>query len=292
MVVGALRLDHHDSENTLSMHLLLPPSETKRSGGGAVFSADSLGHTAQLGGARALVRAALESVSRDEDAAAKALKLGVKNRDERLANLALDTSGAMPALDRYTGVLYDALGADSLEGDARAWVFQHVSIQSALFGLIGAGDEIPAYRLSAGSQLPSLELPLKKLWIEAHTGIDWRSLRGSAASNEPFILDLRSKDYAALAPMPTGLGTALHVAQRGEDGTVRALNHFNKAAKGDLVRRLALSRARIDDLGELLEWAADEGLDLSIGPGEGELTLITELGAPKTGVAAGRALTR
>lgn len=251
------------------MHLLLPPSETKRSGGGRAFAPLLLADRAALGSARAGVRRALETLSADEEAAAKALKLGAKSRGELAHNLVLADSGAMPAMDRYTGVLYDALDAPSLGDEARGWLAANASVQSALFGLIAAGDEIPAYRLSAGSALPGLGTTLKRLWREAHTDIDWAA-RG-------WILDLRSKDYGELGPLPAGVGDFLLVAQRGPGGRVRALNHFNKAAKGDLVRRLALSRPQIDDRSEFLDWATAEGLEVLPGPGEREITLVTDL---------------
>ncbi len=254
------------------MLVLLPPSETKRAGGSGAFRPTSLRHAAELGPGRERVRAALEALSADEEAAAKALKLGVKNRDELLHNRKLDRSGVLPAIERYTGVLYDALDVATLDADARSWIDEHVLVQSALFGLLAAGDPIPAYRLSAGSRLPELGVPLKRLWREAHERIDW-----DAAG---LVLDLRSQDYGSLAPLPDGVGCFLHVAQRGADGEVRALNHFNKAAKGDLVRRLARSGAVIGDASELIDWATGEGLELSRSAESGQLTLVTEFGAP------------
>ncbi|CAG7616281.1 YaaA family protein [Leucobacter soli] len=266
------------------MHILLPPSETKRSGGGGVFSPGELANRAQLGDARTEVRSALEALSADEDAAAAALKLGKKSRGEIAHNRQLGDSGTLPAIDRYTGVLYDALDASSLDPAARSWLAAHVSVQSALFGLLGAADRIPAYRLSAGSRLPGLAAPLKQVWREAHGAIDWPALG--------WILDLRSKDYAELAPLPAGIGDTLLVAQRGPDGRTRALNHFNKAAKGDLVRRLAVSRPEIRSREDLLAWARGADLELSAGPGQDELTLVTDLGAPATAGAAAASAAR
>lgn len=255
------------------MHILLPPSETKRSGGGSVCAADALAHDTALRAARGRVRAALlDLCSGDAEAAAKALKLGVKNRDELLHNLRLDSAGAMPAIERYTGVLYDALGAASLDSGARSWLGSHVSVQSALFGLLSADDAIPAYRLSASSRLPALCSPLARVWAAAHAAIDWSAFG--------WVLDLRSKDYAGLAPLPVDAGHRLHIVQRVDGGEVRALNHFNKAAKGDLVRRLAESDAALDSPHDLLDWARGTGLELFEGPAPGELTLVTTLGAP------------
>lgn len=253
------------------MLILLPPSETKREGGSDRFEPASLfAHTA-LAETRAQVRAALEALcapEADQELAAKALKLGVKNRSELQRNLVLADSGAMPALDRYTGVLFDALDASSLDAAARSWAGSHVRVQSALFGQVRALDLIPAYRVSASSKLPQLGRPLKRVWAAAHEAI----------VPETFTLDLRSKDYAALAPLRPGEGYTLNVAQRGADGQVRALNHFNKAAKGDLVRRLAATGRDVDSLASLQEWAESEALELVAT--EDSLTLVTSLGAP------------
>lgn len=257
------------------MLVLLPPSETKRAGGGTPFGdVPALSREDVLGEARSRVRAALVAVSDDEERATKALKLGVKNRDERLRNLELETSGAMPAIERYTGVLYDALGAEDLDIDARAWLDAHVRVQSALFGLVGAGEWIPAYRLSGSSRLPELGSPLARVWAPAHEGV----LVGC-----DYVLDLRSKDYAGLAPL-AALGAAetdfVEVVARGDDGEVRALNHFNKAAKGDLVRRLAESGAELTSRDELLAWAHANDIELVAGDAANTLRLVTAQGVP------------
>lgn len=254
------------------MLILLPPSETKRTGGALLPHNQTLRHHRPLHDARKRVRSALEHLSRDDDAAAKSLKLGVKARDEIAHNRALGTSGLLPAGERYSGVLYDALDVPSLAPPARAWLDEHVAVQSALFGLISVADAIPAYRLSASSRLPTLEGSLKAVWRDAHAAIDWRAFG--------WVLDLRSKDYAELAPLPADAGASLHVAQRNASGEVRALNHFNKAAKGDLVRRLADSQADIANEEDLIAWARDHELTLDRAGGDQPLTLVTQLGVP------------
>lgn len=261
------------------MHVLLPPSETKRSGGGSIFLPEKLTHDALLRDTRIRVRNALIKLSGDEELAIKSLKLGAKNRSELLHNLQFETSGAMPAIERYTGVLFDALDAATLTGPSREWVESHVSVQSALFGLISAGDLIPAYRLSASNKLPMLDASLKSTWAAAHAAIEWSSFA--------WVLDMRSKDYAALAPLPTGAGVWLNVMQRGPDGEVRALNHFNKAAKGDLVRRLARDSPEFEQPGEFIAWAREQGLEVEVARDETQLMLITDLAAPTSSAGRG-----
>ena len=95
------------------MHVLLPPSETKRDGGSAEFRVEDLAFPALLERRNAL-RDALVALAGDRDASAKALKLGPRQLGEIDRNAALLSAPAMAAVDRFDGVLYDALDAASL----------------------------------------------------------------------------------------------------------------------------------------------------------------------------------
>lgn len=249
------------------MLVLLPPSETKRAGGhdGPL----DLGALAfpSLRAARETVVDALIALSADEETAARVLKLSAKRRHEIADNAALRSSATMPAVDRYTGVLFDALDAASLDDDARSWIGAHVVIHSAPFGPVGALDRIPAYRLAAGTSLPGTPA-LRRVWAD-----DVRDAFAAAAPS--FVLDLRSEAYAALGPIPPGVAsTYVRVVTPAEGGAVRALNHFNKHAKGAFVRALATTRPVVDDLDDLVAWASSTGWVLVPGA-EGELNLVT-----------------
>lgn len=247
------------------MLILLPPSETKRPGGRrAAVDLDALA-LACLAPQRASVVDALIALSADPDTAARVLKLSERQRGDIADNAALRTGPTLPAVDRYTGVLYDALDAASLDGAARRWLGAHVLIHSAPFGPVAALDPIPAYRLAAGASLPGLA-PLRRVWAAPVSA-------ALAQSAPPFVLDLRSEAYAALGPVPAGIPSAyLRVVSEGADGAVRALNHFNKHAKGALVRALASDRPRVRTGGAFLRWAQAAGLRVRAGsPGEIEL---------------------
>ncbi len=247
------------------MLILLPPSETKRPGGeGAPLDAGALA-LPQLAPARRTVIDALVALSADEQAAMKALKLSERQRGEVAVNAALPTASTMAAVDRYTGVLFDALGAESLDASARDWLDAHVMIHSAPFGPVSDLDPIPAYRLAAGARLPGLP-PLRRIWAEPVTA-------AIAAADPGFVLDLRSEAYVALGPVPPTVdGAYVRVVSAGADGTVRALNHFNKRAKGELVRLLAADRPEIASVRALRDWAGTVGLQMRAGsPGELEL---------------------
>ncbi|WP_433677556.1 YaaA family protein [Microbacterium gorillae] len=237
------------------MLVLLPPSETKHPGGsGAPLDPAALAF-GELLPQRERTIEALVSLSSDVDEAARVLKLSERQRGDIAVNAALRAAPTLPAVDRYTGVLFDALAASDLDRPARRWLGEHVMIHSAPFGPVGALDRIPAYRLAAGTSIPSLGA-LKRLWAPA--------VSAAISAHAPaFVLDLRSEAYASLGPIPDDVASAyVRVVTAGEDGTVRALNHFNKHAKGELVRRLAQERPRIRSRAGLLRWADDAGVVL------------------------------
>ena len=140
------------------MLILLPPSETKRPGGVGVSIDRSAIIWAALDDTRDLVIGKLVKLCGNKQAAAKALKLGARNLADIDANLELLTAATMPAIARYTGVLFDALDFESLSEEARKRAAEQVFIQSALFGLLPATEQIPYYRFRSGSKLPGVNL--------------------------------------------------------------------------------------------------------------------------------------
>jgi cytoplasmic iron level regulating protein YaaA (DUF328/UPF0246 family) len=243
--------------------ILLPPSETKKAGGtGRSLSLELLRFPGLTEARRALAEDVV-ALSLDPDAAIAALKLGPKQHGEVETNRHLFRSPTLPALDRYTGVLFDALDAASLSADARAFAGRHLVIHAALLGPVGALDPIPAYRLSHDSRVPGR--PLKRHWRSA--------VETSLAGEEGFMLDLRSEAYVGLGPAPDG-SSFLRVLTEGDGGVRRALNHFNKKAKGEFTRAIVQSGVVFQSSADLLAWAPTAGFSLERVPGTTELALI------------------
>lgn len=245
------------------MKLLLPPSETKRPGGsGAPLHLEGLALPSLTAQREALIEA-LVALAQNPAEARRVLKLSDRQIGEIENNLALRSSATMPAIDRYTGVLFDALDAASLSAAERRWLGQHAWVHAAPFGPIGVLDGIPAYRLSAGTSLPGMA-PLRRHWADAVTA-------AMAREKPSFILDLRSEAYVALGPIPDSVPSAYVrvVTDRG-----RALNHFNKKAKGELVRALAEDRPRLTTLSSLRRWASARGVEMRDGLGPGTIDLV------------------
>ncbi|CAN5187648.1 peroxide stress protein YaaA [soil metagenome] len=255
------------------MLLLLPPSETKRDGGDSGALDLSTLRFPELRAQRRASIAALRRLSRSVGESTRALGLGPTQRFEIERNRVFTTASTMPAMDRFTGVVYEALDAPSLPEESRAWLARTVVIQSALLGPIGAADLVPAYRLSADSRLPGL--PLKKHWADSTSAV--------LARHPGPILDLRSEGYAALGPVPARpdarylrvVTEAAGGQQNGhQGGHRRALNHFNKKGKGEFVRELALAGIDHASIDALLDWARGRGIRLENSPNPAELDLV------------------
>ena len=211
------------------MIVLLPPSETKRSGGdGPPLRLDDLG-TPELTPLRTELVADLVGLAEDPDACRRALSISGGQDAEIARNAALRTSPTMPALDRYTGVLYDALDIDSLRGAAAARARARLAVGSALFGLLRADDRIPAYRLSATSKLPG----------RPGLAARWRPMLEPVLADladRELVVDLRSGAYVGLGRLADAV--RVDVVTEHPDGRRSVVTHFNKAHKGRLARAL------------------------------------------------------
>jgi len=229
--------------------LLLPPSETKAPGGdGAPLDLAAL-TAPELTGVRTEIAESLVKLADDVPAARRALGLSPKQDAEIARNAELWSSPTRPAIERYTGVLYEALDVRAMTRAQRARAGRRLAVGSALFGLVRAEDPIPAYRLSAGSALPGLPT-LRAMWKPALSPV--------LAAVDELVVDLRSGSYAALAPVPGAV--TLEVLSERPDGSRSVVSHFNKAHKGRVARLLALSTAEPRDVVRLRSLLRRAGL--------------------------------
>lgn len=237
------------------MLFLIPPSETKVAGGrNQSLDLESLSFSELLAARESVIEAAAQS---------------------GLFNLG-SSSNLMAAVDRYSGTLYSAIHGRGLKGtptadnqlsdEERTRAGELLFIQSALFGLISATDEIPEYKISATKNIGGLNL--KRHWAAAHSGI-WPKLSGE------IIVDLRSKAYAEQAPLPNDeFHFTVEVFYRSPEGQLSQMNHFNKKAKGQLVRSVLQARSAPATIADLAAAAKLANLELEV---QGQkLTLITD----------------
>ena len=219
------------------MLIVLPPSETKAPGG---TDAEMQLSFPSLDPVRTLLLDALSAT--DVDTMMRELKIPAGKRAEAEENLALRSAPVMPAIQRYTGVLYDALDAASLSTDA----LSRLAVGSALFGVVRAGDLIPRYRVSGGSKLGGKTM---KAW--------WGTSISEVLAEEDFVVDLRSGAYQQLGLVPRAVTVRVEQADTG-----KVVSHFNKQYKGELARALAPhDAASAEDVSDI---AAAAGFDVAL----------------------------
>ena len=221
----------------MRMLIVLPPSETKAPGGVAAPMALSFPSLDP-------VRTSLIDVltATPVDTQMSELKIPAGKRADAEENLVLRSAPVMPAIRRYTGVLYDALDAASLSDAA----LSRLAVGSALFGLVRATDLVPRYRVSGGSKVGGKTM---KAW--------WGTSVSDVLAQEDFVVDLRSGAYQQLGPVPGAVTVRVEQADTG-----KVVSHFNKHYKGELARALAPhNAASADDVADI---AASAGFDVAL----------------------------
>lgn len=212
------------------MLIVLPPSETKAPGG--------------TDAAMALSFPSLDPIRNSllDELTHTLVDTPASKQAEAEENLTLRDNPVMPAIKRYTGVLYDSLDASTLSADA----LSRLAVGSALFGVVRAGDLIPRYRLSAGMKLDGKTL---RAW--------WGSAVTDTLADCGSVIDMRSGAYQNLGPVPGALTIRVEQADTG-----KVVSHFNKKYKGELARALAPHDA--SSASEVVDLSVAAGFDVSV----------------------------
>ncbi|MDO4631441.1 MAG: peroxide stress protein YaaA [Corynebacterium sp.] len=243
------------------MLILLPPSETKAVGGdGAPLDFSALSFP-ELNPVRSEIAHDLSCLPTDEALSV----LGISQKQQELAeyNTQLLSSPTMPALSRFTGVLYDALDAATLQ--PAAW--ERLAIGDALFGLLMADDLIPFYRLSGSNKLPRPDgttPTLKSRWGKAiTTALD---------AVDGLVVDLRSGTYQQLGKLARAV--TIRVEKRQPDGSLKVVSHFNKHYKGVAARVLAEHTGAVSSTTDVADVLRHAGMEIQMDGDSLELKLI------------------
>ena len=226
------------------MLILLPPSEGKApEGDGPAVDLAALAFPELVRPRKAVLAALTKLAKRPTATALDILGLSPNQGAEIEANARLATAPTLPAADRYTGVLYEALDLPGLRrSDPAAFARAEAALLtfSGLWGVVRPSDAIPAYRCSGGVTLPKVG-SVAKLWREALGP----ALEPAAASG--LVVDLRSSAYTGMWRIPARLAdgavTVRVLHERLVDGVPKrsVVSHFNKATKGRLARALLVA---------------------------------------------------
>ena len=197
------------------MYILLPPSEGKNDApGDGQFAAQ---HPELLQDTAPVLKHLHKLTATEQQKF-----YGVKNADKAQAahvmNLAVAEAPVLAAVERYSGVVYDHIGFDTLKGGRRAR--NRVLIISGLFGLVRGTDGLPRYKQPINPWLTRYWKPINTARLE------------SIAKGKP-VLDLLSQTYQKAVDYPDRIVVEFRV-----QGGKKAAGHFGKAIKGRFVRFL------------------------------------------------------
>lgn len=193
----------------------------------------------ELHDARREVLTAVARFCRRSPAAARTvLKLPAGSAEEDLAaNIAALDAPTMPALQRFTGVLFAALDPATLTAPQRRRAASSALVFSGAFGVLAGGEAVPLHRVPASASVPGVG-GLTSYWrkVLAHA-------LAPRVDHERLVVDLRSSDYAAMwrpsaRQAPRVLGVRV---LEDRAGTLLPVSWSAKHGKGLLARELLRS---------------------------------------------------
>lgn len=187
--------------------ILLPPSEGKAPGGD--------GPPWRVG---TMADAALDRHRRPVVAAA------------RVAGATARRAPTLPAMERYTGVLYKELAWATLPAAARRRGAEQVRIVSGLWGLVAPADPVPLYKLKMSAAVGDLGR-LASWWRPRLAPVLAERTAGAV------VWDLLPNEHEAAMDW-TACAPAQRITVRFLDAEGRTVSHWNKLLKGSLVRWL------------------------------------------------------
>jgi cytoplasmic iron level regulating protein YaaA (DUF328/UPF0246 family) len=221
------------------MKILLAPAETKQEGGNnpplqkdIFFYSDTVIDEYE----NLVTRASTEELSQ---------WFGLKKlSDVEKYQRSIKDLPTMKAIQRYTGVAFEALDYTSLDEASQKFVDNNVMLFSNLFGILKADDSIPEYKFKQGAILPTIN---QEKYYKEHLKEKLDAYLGEE------ILDL-SPGYYQKYYKPTANVITYKFLKDG-----KVVSHWAKHYRGEMVRQIALNK--IESFTELMNFKFD-GLTL------------------------------
>lgn len=221
------------------MIILLAPAETKKEGGcnntlskDIFFYADDIIDTYEK---------YIEDASIDE----LSTWFGIKKLDDvKKYKRSIKNLPTMKAIQRYTGVAFEALDYNSLDTNQKDFIDKHVLLYSNLFGMLKADDKIPEYKFKQGAILPQIN---QEKYYKEHLKEKLDAYLGDE------VLDL-SANYYQKYYKPSANVITFKFLKNG-----KVVSHWAKHYRGAMVRQIAINN--IDNFTALMNFNF-EGLEI------------------------------
>lgn len=158
------------------------------------------------------------------------LWFGLKNLKEcKKYNTKIKNLPTIKAIQRYTGVAFEALNYSNLQKDQQKFIDDNVYIFSNLFGILKANFLIPDYKFKQGAILPQVN---NEKFYKEHL----KNVLDDALGEE--ILDL-SASYYTKYYKPTADVITYKFLKNG-----KVVSHWAKHYRGELLRQIAINNLK------------------------------------------------
>jgi hypothetical protein len=195
------------------MIILIPPSEGKASGGNLPPKKKIHPITKEL----------LVAIATDNNPEKLYGVKGNKLEESIQANTTITTQQTLPAIQKYTGVVYDGFDYNSLSKSEQTYAHKHIKIISALFGLVSLEEPIPNYKLKID------KLQAATLWKE----------HNSKQVEKEFVIDLLPKAHRKAVAYTNGIAVEFVILKNNK--RIPA-GHNGKFIKGRFLRWLVQNK--------------------------------------------------
>ncbi|MEA2018127.1 MAG: YaaA family protein [Campylobacterota bacterium] len=243
------------------MKILLAPAETKKEGGESPSYNKSNFYFKSFQTTRDEIVNNYEQLLKNSTIEELSKWFGLKNLKEcEKYSKSILTKPTMKAIQRYTGVAFEAIDYDNLSKNEQNYCDDNVVLFSNLFGPLKAVDLIPDYKFKQGSELPNIDVIKRykediKLTLDTYLGDE--------------VIDLRAGFYDKFYKPTTSVITYKFL----KDGKV--VSHWAKHYRGYIVK--ALAKNNITSFAELMNLNIDGLKLLEIQEKKNIKTLIMEI---------------
>jgi cytoplasmic iron level regulating protein YaaA (DUF328/UPF0246 family) len=207
------------------MKILLAPAEIKQCGGdGKPFCKDNFSFPSIFESQKEIFNFYEEFISKSSlEELSK--WFGIKKMDEvEKYSQSLKEKPTMKAIQRYSGVAFDAIEYENLRTSSQEYIDNNVLIFSNLFGVVKANDLIPDYKYKQGSKLPNID-------VEKHYKNALEKTLDEYLGDE--VIDIRAGYYDKFYKPKANTITYKFL----KDGKV--VSHWAKHYRGEILRHLA-----------------------------------------------------
>lgn len=208
------------------MKILLAPAETKISGGlDKQFSQNNFIFP-DFFDKRELVLDRYTKFINQSNVEELKIWFGLKDEKEvRKYQESLMNKPSIKAIQRYTGVVFDALEYNSLNTNEQSFIDNNVYLFSNLFGPLRANDMIPDYRFKQGAKLPNIN-------VEKFYKDNFTEILDDELGNE--IIDIRASYYEKFYQIKKANVLTFKFIKDG-----KVVSHWAKYYRGKLLRTIA-----------------------------------------------------